>query len=560
QVARTSASGYAISSRGFNNSNGLANKLLVLIDGRTVYSPVMSGVFWDQQDVMLEDVERIEVISGPGATLWGANAVNGVINVITRTAANTQGALLTGGLGNRDKGGGIRYGGEAWAGGRYRIYGKSFDVNNTERANGTSVTDGWQRGSAGFRADWDTANRTITLQGDAYSGKSENRAVGGPVETSGSNLLARWSQRFDSGSDIRVQAYYDNAQRIDRTSFQGDTDVFDFEFQHGIPFDRHKLMWGAGYRHSSDNIPATIQTGPVSVILSFVPQGRVLTWQNLFVQDEYKLTEHLELTAGIKMESNDYTGWEYLPSARLAWKPADNSLVWGAVSRAVRAPARLDREFHLDVRVPALNRSVPVIQGGPYFVSEVAKVYEIGYRAQPTQALSYSITAFHQDYEKLRSGQPAPAFIENRISGFENGIEAWGTLQVTQDWRLMAGTSTLHKHLAVEPGSTDPVGPVALGIDPNQQWVFRSSLNLKGGQEFDVIARRVGSLVVQPNPLPRPAVPAYTAIDLRWGWKVSRTLDVSLTLTNINDPEHPEFDTVSFYGRGAFLKFEWRPQ
>jgi iron complex outermembrane receptor protein len=192
-------------------------------------------------------------------------------------------------------------------------------------------------------------------------------------------------------------------------------------------------------------------------------------------------------------------------------------------------------------------------------VSEIAKVYEIGYRAQPTQALSYSITAFRQDYEKLRSGQPAPAFIENRISGFENGIEAWGTLQVTQAWRLMAGTSTLHKHLAVEPGSPDPTGPIALGIDPNQQWVFRSSLNLTGGHEFDVIARRVGSLAVQPAPLPRPAVPAYTAIDLRWGWKVSPTLDVSLTLTNVNDPEHPEFDSVSVYGRTAFLKFEWRP-
>jgi iron complex outermembrane receptor protein len=560
QVARTSASGYAISARGFNNSNGLANKLLVLIDGRTVYSPVMSGVFWDQQDVMLEDIDRIEVISGPGATLWGANAVNGVINVITRKAADTQGTLITGGLGTRDSGGSVRYGGEAWAGGRYRIYARSFELENTERANGVSLPDGWQRGSVGFRADWDSANRNLTLQGDGYSGKSENRPVGGPIETTGMNLLARWSQRFESGSDIRIQAYYDNAQRTDRLSFQGDTDVFDVEFQHGIPLGRsHKVLWGAGYRHSRDSVPDTVPTGPVTTILSFVPTGRTLTWQNLFVQDEIKLSERLELTAGVKAENNDYTGWEYLPSVRLAWKPADNRLVWGAISRAVRAPARLDRDFHLDVRVPAINLSVPIIQGGPYFVSEIANVYEIGFREQPTASLSYSITAFHQEYEKLRSGQPAPAFIENRISGFENGIEAWGTWQVTRDWRLSAGTTTLRKHLQVDPGSTDPVGPIALGIDPNQQWMFRSSLNLTGRQELDLIARRIGSLAVQPNPLPRPNVPAYTAIDLRWGCKVSRTLDVSLTFTNLNDPSHPEFDSVSVYGRTAFLKFEWRP-
>jgi iron complex outermembrane receptor protein len=569
QVARTSASSYAISARGFNNSNGLANKLLVLIDGRTVYSPVMSGVFWDMQDVMLEDVERIEVISGPGATLWGANAVNGVINVITRTAESTQGALATAGIGTRDSGGAIRYGGKLWGDGHYRIYGKSLGIENTSTAKGASLPDGWQRGQAGFRAEWGQVSRTITLQGDTYNGKSENRPIGGPVEVSGSNILARWTQQFDSGSDLHVQAYYDSTGRIDRLGFQGDTDTLDFEFQHGIPLGKHKLMWGGGYRHTNDSIPNSTPTNPLlALVTQFVPPGRTLTWQNLFVQDEYKLTDRLELTAGVKLESNDYTGWEYLPNLRLAWKAADNSLVWGSVSRSVRAPARLDRDFHLvavgalvPVLLPSPNNVI--IAGGPYFESEVATAYEIGYRTQPSQALSYSITAFHQDYTKLRSGMPAPlAFIENRISGFENGIEAWGTLQATRDWRLTAGVTTLRKHLAVEPGSTDPTGPIALGNDPGQWWTLRSSLNLGGGHEFDIMARRIGSLPVQPVGTPavaRPNVPAYTAIDVRWGWQVSRTLEVSLTLQNLNDPEHPEFDSTSVFGRTAFLKFAWQP-
>ena len=566
QVARTSASSYAISARGFNNSNGLANKLLVLIDGRTVYSPVMSGVFWDQQNVMLEDVERIEVISGPGATLWGANAVNGVINVITRSAEDTQGSLVAAGAGTRDRGAAVRYGGKLWADGRYRVYGTSSQVQNTFRANGTSLPDGWQMGQAGIRAEWGPASSHLTIQGDTYGGKGENRPVGGPVEVSGSNILARWTQKFDSGSNISLQGYYDTTERVDRLGFQGDTDTLDFEFQHGIPFGRHKLLWGGGYRHASDGIPNTVPTSPlIALVVQFVPPSRTLTWQNLFVQDEYKLTERLELTAGVKFESNDYTGWEYLPNVRLGWKVADSSLIWGSVSRSVRAPARLDRDFNF-VAVGTLvpKNFPPVIAGGPDFVSEVAKVYEIGYRTQPSQALSYSITAFRQDYDKLRSGMvPAPsAFIQNRISGFENGIEAWGTLQPTRIWRLSAGTTILRKHLAVEPGSTDPVGPIALGNDPNQWWTLRSSVSLGGGHEFDVMARRIGSLPVQPAGTPavaRPNVPAYTAIDMRWGWQVSRTLEVSLTLQNINDPEHPEFDSTSVYGRSAFLKFLWKP-
>ena len=545
QVARTSAGGYAISARGFNNAIG--NKLLVLIDGRTVYTPLFSGVFWDQQDVMLEDVERIEVISGPGATLWGANAMNGVINVITRAARDTQGGLAVAGIGNRDQGAGFRYGGKLGEVGHFRVYGKSQELQNTRNANGVSLPDGWQRGQVGFRADWGETRRNFTVQGDAYSGKGEDRPVAGPVATSGLNLLARWNEQLASGSDIRLQAYYDRSERQDMVGFQGDVDTFDIEFKHGIPLGTQKILWGAGYRQARDDVPSTLP--PLAI--RFVPPARALTWQNIFVQDEIRLGKTLDLTLGIKLESNDYTGWEKLPSVRLAWKPGDNQLMWGAVSRAIRAPARLDRDFFLVFTPINFN----FIAGGPYFESEVANVFEIGYRARPASSFSYSITGFHSRYDRLRSGMPPPAVIENRIEGIENGVEAWATFQATRAWRLSGGFSTLRQHLGVEPGSTDPTGPIALGNDPDHQWMLRSALDLTDRHEFDLMLRRVGSLPVQAPGLP---VPAYTALDARLGWKPNRNMEVSVTLENLFDREHAEFTTASQYGRSVFLKLLWR--
>jgi iron complex outermembrane receptor protein len=548
QVARTSASSYAISSRGFNNAIG--NKLLVLIDGRTVYTPLFSGVFWDQQDVMLEDVERIEVISGPGATLYGANAVNGVINVITRPASATQGGLVAAGIGNRDHSVAVRYGGTLGDDAHYRVYVRNLGLDHTERVNGSAVPDAWRRNQAGFRLDWAQADRSLTVQGDAYTGKGEERPVAGALEVGGANLLGRWKQKFSSGADIQVQTYFDRSEREDRVGFQGDVNVFDIEFRNGIPIGAHKVLWGAGYRQARDNIPPTLP--PLAIV--FVPQNRTLTWENVFVQDEIRLTPTLAFTAGLKLESNDYTGWEKLPSARLAWKPTDRQLVWGAVSRAVRAPARLDRDFRL-VFTPI---NFAFINGGPYFESEVAKVYEIGYRGQPTSDLTYSLTAFRHDYEKLRSGMPAPAVIENRISGFENGVEGWFTYQAMSAWRLSGGFSTLRQHLGVERGSTDPTGPIALGNDPDYQWTLRSSFDLPENQELDVMARRVGALPLQALGV---TVPAYTAVDVRWGWRIRPSLEVSLTLQNLFDSTHPEFDvpaTRSEYQRSAFFKVLWR--
>lgn len=548
QVARSSASGYAISARGFNNDNGLANKLLVLIDGRTVYSLSLSGVFWDMQDVMLEDIERIEVISGPGATLWGANAVNGVINVITRSAKNTQGALVSLGGGNREMGAAFRYGGKFGSDGHFRVYGKTDSFQNTKVANGSSAPDGWDRGQIGFRAEWGGAGRNLTIQGDAYKGRSEDRPLaGGPVEVSGGNLLARWNQQLASGSNIRLQAYYDRTDREDPIIFRDQTNVFDIEFQHDISLGAHKILWGAGYRRAHSDMRN-------SLLFGFVPPVRNLSWKNLFVQDEMKLAKGVDLTVGLKLESNDYTGWEYLPSARLSWKPSSSRLIWGGVSRAVRAPARLDREL----RFPPSGGVFPaglIINGGPNFESEIANVIELGYRSQPTGTFSYSITAFHHIYDKLRSGQPPPfANIENKIEGTANGIETWATYQATRAWRLSGGLRTLRKHLKLKPGSTDPTGPSALGNDPDYQWMLRSAFDFTDRHEFDVMVRRVGAL-------PLPAVPAYTAVDARFGWRASRDFELSLTLQNLLDRRHAEFGAAPArveFQRSVFLKLLWR--
>lgn len=554
QVAQTGADTFAISARGFNNSNALANKLLVLIDGRTVYSPVYSGVFWDQQDVMLEDVDRIEVISGPGGTLWGANAVNGVINIITKPASATQGGLVSMGGGDNALGGAMRYGGKLGDSGHLRVYSKATDFSNTENASGAALQDGWFLQQSGFRADWGSDARKFTIQGDAYNGRSDDRTFGGPIKVDGFNLLGRWNERFDSGSDLQVQTYFDRSDRKDEAGFQGDSDTYDIEFQHGIPLGgTHKLLWGAGYRESHDTVQSTsIPVIPAFLffVTSFEPESRTLRWENVFVQDEISLAESLKFTLGIKFEKNDYTGWENLPSARIAWKPVDSQLVWGAVSRAVRAPARLDRDFFINFSIPILNANQPAIVGGPNFVSEVATVGELGYRTQAWNRLTFSITGFYSDYDKLRSGQPAPANIENMMDGYTYGVESWATLQATDTWRLSAGMMELREHLGLKPGSTDPTGPSALGNDPQHQFMLRSSFNLTPRHDFDVTVRNVSGL-------PDPAVPGYTAFDARLAWRPDDRVELSATVRNLFDPGHVEFGdpaTASEVARSFFLK------
>src|SRR5882724_3384777 len=422
QVSRVSASSYAISARGFNSTAG--NKLLVLIDGRSVYTPLFSGVFWDVQDVLLEDVERIEVISGPGATLWGANAVNGVINVITRSSKDTQGGFVAAGAGNLEAGGAARYGAQLDSGGHFRVYGKYFDRQNTERADGSDVRDGWNKGQMGFRADWGGASDNFTLQGDAYDGKLEqDQSPQGTIDIAGMNLLARWGRTFADGSSIRLQGYYDRTERDIPGSFAEDLDILDVELQHSIrPLAAHEVVWGGGYRYANDSVE---NRG-----IAFIPANRNLYWANLFVQDGIALRDNLHLTLGAKVEHNVYTGYEFLPSARIAWKPAPERLIWSAVSRAVRAPSRIDRDFLFVSTTPPFQ-----IAGGPDFRSEISNTIELGYRAQPTSAISYSVTAFHSVYDHIRSIEEVGGGVSvlgNKIEGKTSGVEAWGSYQAAR--------------------------------------------------------------------------------------------------------------------------------
>lgn len=544
EVAQIDANQYAISARGFNNAIG--NKLLVLIDGRTVYTPFYSGVFWDQQDLVLADVDRIEVISGPGATLWGANAVNGVINVITRSSSETQGPLASIEGGPKEGQALARYGARLGDAGHWRIYAKRLARAATRSEGGAAIGDAWDERQAGFRYDGSTGDDAFTVQGDAYSGKGQSRGsppmVFTPLQVGGANLLARWTRQLGADSSVEVQAYYDSSRRDDAVLYRPHEDISDIAFQHSFAGAGQQVVWGGGYRQARDDLEPGLFFG-------FQPARRTLSWSNVFMQDSVRAAAALGVTLGLKVERNDFTGNEFLPSLRVAWKPSAEQLLWTALSRAVRAPSPLDRDIRLPPQPPFL------IAGGPGFDSEVANVAEVGWRGQPSDDVSASVTLYQTWWERLRSGQPPPnAQVQNMIAGTTSGLEVWGTWQVEPAWRLSAGLTLLDERLRVESGSTDPVGPSALGNDPRSQWSLRSSLDVGPTQELDMSLRHV-------DVLRAPRVPAYYAMDLRYGWRVHPGWTVSFIGRNLLAPSHPEFNAApgrSVIAHSLLLQLEWR--
>ncbi len=549
QVARIDASQYAISARGFNNAVG--NKLLVLIDGRTVYTPIFSGVFWDQQAVMLEDVDRIEVISGPGATLWGANAVNGVINVISRKAGDTQGGLISARGGDEEVGATLRFGGALGDNTHFRVYAKGSQLDNTHRANGTAVPDAFDFGQAGFRADWQAGRDELTVQGDVYSGHAEDRGTPnfgpvGRIKSSGANLLSRWTRKLDN-SDLRIQAYVDHAEREDLNTFSPEADVYDLELQHSFLRGKNRFVWGGGYRHGRDEVEPGMFLGLIPS--GFIPSSKELDWWNVFAQADFALTESFSVTAGLKFEHNDYTGVENLPSVRFAWKLTPQVSLWGAASRAVRAPSRIDRDLFLPVTPPF------IFAGGPDFVSEVAHVYEAGLRGQLSNRVTYSATLFWHEWDKLRSGSAPQVVLQNQISGSVHGLEAWGTWEIVDGWRLSAGLMSLDKDLELEPTSTDPGGVENpnLSNDPDYKAMLRASVDLASNHQLDMTVRHVATL-------PHPVVPNYTAVDLRYAWRARPELEVSLVVRNALDRQHAEFNDTparSEIARDVYGQIRW---
>lgn len=534
-VARTDASQYSVSARG--GTTETTNKMLVLIDGRAIYTPLFSGVFWDSQDILLENVERIEVISGPAATLWGANGVNGVINIISLPAARTQGFLLSGGGGTAEGGVGARYGAALGGSGHFRAHVKYFERDRHDAALGGELRDKAERAHAGFRADWGD----ITLIANGYRGDVETAA--GMREISGSNVVARWSGSPGPGSDFRLQFYYDRSEREHAGSFRQALDTYDFEYQQTATVAAHRLVWGAGYRHARDRVTN-------SASLAFLPADKTLEWSNAFIQDEIGLGRDLRATLGLKFERNPYTGVEALPNLRLAWTPAPDHLVWGAVSRAVRAPSRLDRDLYAPGSPPFI-----VLMGNDTFESEIANVAEAGYRAQLSAAGSFSITAFHHDFPNLRSLSPPGRTLANNIEGRTSGVEWWGSYRLSPGWRLSGGATLMSHRRQVKPGQVDLGGLASLGNDPKRTAQLRSSWDLGARHEIDVAVRHASAL-------PNPALPAYTVVDARLGWRFSPALELALEVQNLLDHKYSEFGLAAnraLLERSVFLRVRWRP-
>lgn len=544
QVARIDASQYAITARGFNETT--TNKLLVLIDGRTVYTPLFSGVFWDAQDVMLQDVERIEVISGPGGTLWGSNAVNGVINIITRSAHDTQGTLLNAGAGTEERGGAARYGGKVNDNTSFRVYAKGFERDETERADGIDKHDRWHKQQAGFRLDSGSAGDKFTLQGDLYDGESDQR-VGDDKTFSGVNLLGRWNHSLGGDDSLQVQTYFDRTHREYPGLFRERLDTYDLDIQHRFRWRQgHDVVWGGGYRVMEDQVENSAR-------LAFLPTHRSLKLANLFVQDSIALDERLKLTLGLKLEHNSYTGTETQPSARLGWKLDEKSLVWTSVSRAVRTPSRIDTEFFIPANAPFS------LIGNKDFDSEELTAYEIGYRADPTAKLSFSISTFYNDYDKLRSvelspGGTLPFMLGNKMRGNAYGVEMWGNYRINDWWRLSAGYNYFKKDLEVASDSADTTSVDGFENDPRYQFSLRSSMNLPHNVELDLTLRSIGGLSSSE-------VPSYTELDARLGWMITKGVSLSVSGFNLLDREHPEFGSLptrSEFRRSVYMEVSWQ--
>ncbi len=524
EVARVSASTYAISARGFLNV--ITNKLLVLVDGRMLYTTVLSGVLWDAQDVMLEDVDRIEVISGPGAALYGANAFVGVINVITRNARETQGTMVVAGAGRIDSNVMLRHGGELGSG-AFRIYAMHIERDGLRPAV-AGLPDDMKKDQVGFRTDFgDDANGAYTFQGDAYRATIEGNGAR-RVKLEGGNVLARWSRALSGGSRVKVQAYYDYTNRDDPGGFIDRVDTLDIEGQHDLQnMGAHRISYGAGYRMSDSDVTPT-------PIIRFIPSERRLQWGTVFVQDKILLGSDVTLTAGAKLQRTPYVRPEYMPDLRLDWKATPNQFTWVAASRVARTPGRIDRDFNYPGNPPFF------IRGGPDFQSETGNVYEIGYRAQPRPWVTFSVAAFHARLDDLRGGRLAPgggaAFISNEAEGTTSGIEAWAIVEPMPRWRVTFGLLELRQDLHPKAGSTDLGAPAALGNDPRHSLKVRSTYRLADGIDLDIGWRYVSALSYLST------VPGYQEADARIAWRVNDRIELAISGTNLLHRGHVEFD------------------
>jgi len=563
QVARIDENKWAIGSRGFNGR--FDNKLLVLIDGRSVYTPLFSGVYWNVQDVMLEDVDRIEVIRGPGATLWGANAVDGVINVISKKAKSTQSTVVTAGAGTEERAaGGVRYGSKLGNNTYYRAYAKYFDWGPSAYPSGMTAHDGWDALRGGFRADWTPAGaNSLTLQGDLYRSRFDETltvaSLSAPYSNtfpndgkySGGNILGRWNHASERSS-MSLQMYYDNTTITDPSLFGDHQNILDIDFQHGFHVgDSQQFVWGLGYRSIRDkNDP--------SFTVSLQPNQVTLNQFSTFLQDEISLVDNrLQITLGSKFERNKFTGFEAEPNARLLWNLTPNQSIWTAVSRAVRTPALTEEGLRLNSAVippgtpsnPSPLPAVVAVFGSQQFNSEDLLAYELGYRVQATSNLSLDIATFYNNYSNLRTAEPGTPFVEgspaptdivipfvaaNKMSGGTYGVELFADWKVVPKWRLAGSYSYLQMDIHKNTDSQDPTPDNPNGSSPRHQWYLRSSVDLPKHFEQDTTLRFVDH-VSSLN------LPNYYSLDAHLGWRPITSLELSIGGQNLLDNRHLEF-------------------
>lgn len=552
EVTQVSASDYVVSARGFDGApaaQNFSNKMLILIDGRSIYTPLYSGVYLDAEAVLLKDVDRIEVISGPGAALWGANAMNGVINIITRSARSTEGSYASAAAGNLGENLEAQYGGAVGDAGAVRVYARGFKRDAMQQPGGVSAHDDWYKTQTGFRGDWHGTGNSLTLEGDAYRALENRPTPGaGDLLVSGADALARWHHRTER-SRTQLQVYVDQSER--RQPFGGLGFVlhtYDVSLQQNLDLEAAgQLVWGAGERVNDYAIHNT-------AALAFLPPRRALTLGNLFAQESFSPVHELTLIAGAKLEDDPFAGWQFQPDARLAWTPRASEMLWAAASRAIRSPTPFDTDV--------AERVGPVLglTGNRSFQPERVTAYELGYRGRLGKALSLSVSGFYNVYDDLRTIEPSPgaAFFpltwDNFMRGNTRGVEAWADWQVTDWWRLSPGLRTISEHLRLEPGASGILGTAQAGDDPRAELRLTSSMDLPWRLALDGTLRHVDAL-------PDPSLPGYWELSARLAWRFSDTLDLSLSGANLLHARHLELPVPygEYIDRSVFVRADWTP-
>lgn len=539
QMAQANSHDWAITARGFNglpSAGGiLANKLLVMIDGRSIYNPLFGGVYWDVQNTLLKDIDRIEVVSGPGGTLWGANAVNGVINIVTKSAKETQGFYATGTIGSLlNDFGGMRLGSRSGVDSNlyFRIYAQHFDQESTMLESGTDAKDAWNMTQGGFRMDYySTKKNSFTLQGDFYEGGENKDSLIRYTVTDGQNALAHFTHLFSEKSDIKIQAYYDRTSRTTPNSVQPflySLITYDLDIHHRFPIGKKQsLIYGAGYRLQQDRTSDIFN--PPNKAPAFDPVNREMPLYSLFFQDEIIVVpELLKLTIGSKFLNNVFTGDEIQPCARIAWTPNKSNTLWASVSRAVRIPTRFDADI----------RTIK-----PYVKLKSEKViaYELGYRVRPMAKLSLSFATFYNHYKDIRSldkntDPKVPIILANNQTAESWGFEVNGNYQAMEWWRLRGGYAYFNRKFRAVSAAVLPISVEFESVDPKNIFMIQSIMDITKELSLDILARYVDKL---PAATTIKSVPSYLTFDVRFAWQWKQ-FEISLIGQNLLEEEHIE--------------------